>query len=116
MARNSKQTGKAAAKAASKVLHNDEIQAKLAQPFSVLLGKTPTDPWAQPQKDKEGKDATGDHHVEGDTLAQNVEAMERCGNGRPRVERLVSAWNQGTDGDIDPVGEPTDSLSSGTLR
>jgi len=21
--------------------------------------------------------------------------MERCGNRRPRVERLVSAWNQG---------------------
>ena len=24
-----------------------------------------------------------------------VDAMERCGNRRPRVERLVSAWNQG---------------------
>lgn len=24
-----------------------------------------------------------------------VNAMERCGNRRPRVERLVSAWNQG---------------------
>ena len=29
-------------------------------------------------------------------------AMERCGNRRPRVEGLVSAWNQGTPGDVDP--------------
>ncbi len=24
-----------------------------------------------------------------------VDAMERCGNRRPRVQKLVSAWNQG---------------------
>lgn len=39
-----------------------------------------------------------------------VDAMERCGNRRPRVERLVSAWNQGTRGDGDLAGEPDDPL------
>ena len=34
-----------------------------------------------------------------------VDAMERCGNRRPRVERLVSAWNQGPRGDAEPEGE-----------
>ena len=36
--------------------------------------------------------------------------MERCGNRRPRVERLVSAWNQGTRDEADPAGEPDDPL------
>lgn len=36
--------------------------------------------------------------------------MERCGNRRPRVERLVSAWNQGARGDTDPAGEADDPL------
>ena len=39
-----------------------------------------------------------------------VDAMERCGNRRPRVERLVSAWNQGSRGDADPVGDADDPL------
>lgn len=39
-----------------------------------------------------------------------VDAMEHCGNRRPRVERLVSAWNQGTRGDADPEGEADDPL------
>ncbi|MCK1804154.1 hypothetical protein MTQ12_14025 [Brevibacterium sp. R8603A2] len=39
-----------------------------------------------------------------------VEAMERCGNRRPRVERLVSAWNQGPCGDADPEGGADDPL------
>ena len=36
--------------------------------------------------------------------------MERCGNRRPRVERLVSAWNQGTRGESDPEAEVDDPL------
>ena len=39
-----------------------------------------------------------------------VDAMERYGNRRPRVERLVSAWNQGIREDAAPVGEPDDPL------
>jgi len=39
-----------------------------------------------------------------------VEAMVRCGNRRPRVERLVSAWNQGTCGGAELAGEPDDPL------
>lgn len=36
--------------------------------------------------------------------------MERCGNRRHRVERLVSAWNQGTREDAEPEGEADDPL------
>ena len=36
--------------------------------------------------------------------------MERCGNRRPRVERLVSAWNQGSHGDAEPDGEADDPM------
>lgn len=36
--------------------------------------------------------------------------MERCGNRRQRVERLVSAWDQGIYDDPDLAGEPGDPL------
>ncbi len=36
--------------------------------------------------------------------------MERCGNRRPRVERLVSAWNQGIRGEAEASGEQDDPL------
>ena len=39
-----------------------------------------------------------------------VEVVEHCGNRRPRVERLVSAWNQGVRGDAEPEGEADDPL------
>ena len=39
-----------------------------------------------------------------------VDAMERCGNRRPRVERLVSAWNQGSGVAVESVGEPNGSV------
>jgi hypothetical protein len=39
-----------------------------------------------------------------------VEAIERCGNRRPRVERLVSAWNQGNRGDVEREDEAEDPL------
>ncbi|GAB2485938.1 hypothetical protein GCM10027030_19970 [Luteococcus sediminum] len=39
-----------------------------------------------------------------------VDAMERCGNRRPRVERLVSAWNQGIREGAEAEGEADDPL------
>ena len=45
-----------------------------------------------------------------DELDETVEAMECCGNRRPRVERLVSAWNLSTRGDAEPEGEVDDPL------
>ncbi len=36
--------------------------------------------------------------------------MEHCGNRRPRVERLVSAWNQGIRADAESDGEADDPL------
>lgn len=49
------------------------------------------------------------HHLKGARGAE-VDAMERCGNRRPRVERLVSAWSQGVHGDAESDGEPEDPL------
>ena len=46
----------------------------------------------------------------GSNLVRGVEAMERCGNRRPRVERLVSAWNQGSYGDAGSEAEADDPL------
>ena len=40
--------------------------------------------------------------------SQTLDAMEHYGNRRPRVERLVSAWNQGSGGVAAPVGKPDD--------
>lgn len=42
--------------------------------------------------------------------------MEHCGNGRQRVERLVSAWNQGSDGLTEPAGEPEDPLVEAAIE
>lgn len=39
-----------------------------------------------------------------------VEAMERCGNRRPRVERLVSAWNQRSRDTSEAVSQADDAL------
>ncbi len=39
-----------------------------------------------------------------------VDAMEHCGNRRRRVERLVSAWNQGDHVDAEREGEADDPL------
>ena len=45
-----------------------------------------------------------------------VDAMERCGNRRPRVERLVSAWNQGIRGDAEPECEADDPLIGASVE
>ena len=44
----------------------------------------------------------------GSSLVRAVDAMGHYGNRRPRVERLVSAWNQGSGGVAAPVGKPDD--------
>ena len=50
------------------------------------------------------------------THSASVDAMEHYGNRRPRVERLVSAWNQGTRGDTDPEGETDDPLIDASVE
>ena len=42
--------------------------------------------------------------------------MERCGNRRPRVARLVSAWNQGIREDAHPAGEGDDPLIGASVE
>lgn len=42
--------------------------------------------------------------------SEMVDAMERCANRRPRVQKLVSAWNQGIHDDADDMGEVDDAL------
>src|SRR5699024_10308489 len=44
------------------------------------------------------------------SLSHRVEVMVRCGNRRPRIEKLVSAWNQRPAGTDDPTREPDDPL------
>ena len=42
--------------------------------------------------------------------------MERCGNRRQRVERLVSAWDQGTRGNAESEGEADDPLMGASVE
>ena len=46
----------------------------------------------------------------GSSLVRAVDSIDHYGNRRPRVERLVSAWNQGIREDAAPAGEPDDPL------
>ena len=39
-----------------------------------------------------------------------MEAIGRCGNRRPRVQKLVSAWNQGVRHDDNPEAEADDAM------
>lgn len=57
-----------------------------------------------------GKNWTAPTIPRGFDTSAGVEAMERCGNRRPQVERLVYAWDQGTRGDAEPDGEADDPL------
>jgi len=49
-----------------------------------------------------------DEAGQGSNVTGYVDAMGHYGNRRPRVERLVSAWNQGSGGVAAPVGKPDD--------
>ena len=53
---------------------------------------------------------------QGSNVQLYVDAMERCGNRRPQVERLVSAWNQGSDGQTEPAGEPEGPLVEAAIE
>ena len=52
----------------------------------------------------------------GSSLVRWVEAVGRCGNRRPRVERLVFAWDQGTSNDLKLAGEPDDPLVEASAK
>ena len=39
-----------------------------------------------------------------------MDAIEQCGNRRPRVQKLVSAWNQGIHDHADAEDETDDAL------
>lgn len=39
-----------------------------------------------------------------------MDSIERYGNRRQRVERMVSAWRQGPGVAVEPVGEPDNPL------
>lgn len=39
-----------------------------------------------------------------------MDSIDHYGNRRQRVERLVSAWDQASDGVTEPAGEPDDPL------
>ncbi|GAA3870575.1 hypothetical protein [Tessaracoccus defluvii] len=39
-----------------------------------------------------------------------MDSVDHYGNRRQRVERLISAWNHGSDDVAEPAGEPGDPL------
>ena len=43
-------------------------------------------------------------------MSSVVDSIDHYGNRRQRVQRLVSAWNQGCDRTEQPAGEPDDPL------
>lgn len=45
-----------------------------------------------------------------------VDAIGRCGNRRPRIQRLVSAWNQGVREDADDAGEVDDERIAASVE
>ena len=47
---------------------------------------------------------------QGSNVSDLVEAMEHCGNRRPRVKRLISAGNRGIHGDAKPDSGADDPL------
>jgi hypothetical protein len=58
------------------------------------MGEVSSD-WVTPVEDGDGVADVTTHVSPMSRLMTMVEATDRCGNRRPRVERLVSAWNQG---------------------
>ncbi|MEJ1092582.1 recombinase family protein [Microbacterium istanbulense] len=93
------------------VEEDDELRVEYQRPYEML-----TDPeingnalnWAQDSQ--KARTPANDSSGKGSSLVRGVEAMECCGNRRPRVERLVSAWNPSTRGDAEPEGEVDDPL------
>ena len=55
-------------------------------------------------------ETTKSNPVRSSTTSEIVDAMEHYGNRRPRVERLVSAWNEGSGVAVEFVGESDDPL------
>lgn len=45
-----------------------------------------------------------------------VDAIGRCGNRRPRIQKLVSAWNQGIREDADDAGEVDDERIAASVE
>ena len=85
---------------------DNELRVEHNRPFEMLLdpqvnANAPT--WAADAH--KARTSTNASVGKGSSLVRAVDAMERCGNRRPRVERLVSAWNQGPRGDAEPEGE-----------
>ena len=91
------------------VLPDDGIDSEPGEPFNVFFN-----PEVQALAVRRQGQTGESRHQTADVGGLNndlwVEAMERCGNRRPRVERLVSAWNQGTRGGPGADGDADDPL------
>ncbi|WP_454301995.1 hypothetical protein [Salana multivorans] len=90
------------------ITEDEELRTGLAEPFATIVREATGGKEAK--RDASTGSATGNSDVACSRKTLWVEAMERCGNRRPRVERLVSAWNQGIredaefeDGADDPL-------------
>lgn len=77
------------------ITRDESIEGELAQPFATIITVTETTNGASPEG--EAPFESGSYNVICSKETDLVEAMECCGNRRPRVERLVSAWNLSLD-------------------
>lgn len=91
------------------VTDDNAIDAEAGMPFNVFFDPA-IHTTALARQGENGSEAGQTRDVAGLNDELLVEAMERFGNRRPRVERLVSAWDQGTFGDAEPEGEADDPL------
>lgn len=79
---------------------------------NVLPRRTTKTPWNPPSP---GNHEGGWLHLQPGPFSL-VDAMEHYGNRRPRVERLVSAWNQGVHETTGSTGESDDPLIGASVE
>ena len=90
------------------VTTEDQIDGQPGEPFNVFFNPDVQRLALRPEAEDESGTQTS--FVVGLNNEHLVDAMERCGNRQPRVERLVSAWNPNVRGDVEPDDESDDPL------
>ena len=77
------------------ITDDEQLRPTLAEPFATIFREAH-------QGGNEGKEAKREHSTSFDVACSRktlwVDAMERYGNRRQRVEQLVTAWNQRSGG------------------
>ena len=87
---------------------DDQIDGHPGEPFNIFF-----DPDVQQlatTRQRAVETGTQTDFVGGLNIEHLVDFINRYGNRRPPVARLVSVWNQEADGVVEPVGEPDNPL------